>query len=520
MTQRINAGNTVNFTYDSDSYLTGAGALIVNRLPANGLIGSRQLGSLTETYAYNTHGELTAQSLSFGATVLYALQLTRDAGGRVTHKTETISGATSNYDYTYDMAGRLIGVLKNGSVATSYTYDANSVRTSYAGPLGSVPAAQITIDGQDRVLQYGTSTFAYSAHGDLQTKTVGAAVTQYVYDEMDNLVTVTLPTATTLDYLIDGANRRVAKRVGGIVQHRWLYDSQVRIAAALDAAGSVTRRFVYGTRPNVPDYYVEAGANVLVATDHLGSPRLLVNAATGAILGQMDHDEFGRVLTDTASSIIPFGYAGGLYDPDTGLVRFGARDYDPTLGRWTTRDRGTQRMRATLYEYAHSSPLSFVDPMGYKGISFEPEIPGFPKPTDIIRDWDKHHGPFADPEFARQNAWLVKSIKNQLKALDSEKEKLKQLEQQYKDMMKACPPEPSKAQFDRLEKLKNQIRAQQRRIDNINWDLARLSAEYARRTALLAGDALLPTGLDIYDHAKDWASAPYWGGKGAGTLLK
>ena len=35
---------------------------------------------------------------------------------------------------------------------------------------------------------------------------------------------------------------------------------------------------------------------------------------------------------------IPFGFAGGLHDRDTNLVRFGARDYDPSIGRWTAKD--------------------------------------------------------------------------------------------------------------------------------------------------------------------------------------
>jgi hypothetical protein len=45
--------------------------------------------------------------------------------------------------------------------------------------------------------------------------------------------------------------------------------------------------------------------------------------------GEIDYDEFGNVTNDTAPGTIPFGFAGGLYDKDTGLVRFGARDYDP-----------------------------------------------------------------------------------------------------------------------------------------------------------------------------------------------
>jgi len=38
-------------------------------------------------------------------------------------------------------------------------------------------------------------------------------------------------------------------------------------------------------------------------------------------------------LFKTSTGFQPFGFAGGLYDRDTNLVRFGARDYDPETGR-------------------------------------------------------------------------------------------------------------------------------------------------------------------------------------------
>ncbi|MFZ1827466.1 MAG: RHS repeat-associated core domain-containing protein [Candidatus Competibacteraceae bacterium] len=44
------------------------------------------------------------------------------------------------------------------------------------------------------------------------------------------------------------------------------------------------------------------------------------------------------MILDTNPGFQPFGFAGGLYDQDTGLVRFGARDYDPETGRWTAKD--------------------------------------------------------------------------------------------------------------------------------------------------------------------------------------
>jgi len=44
------------------------------------------------------------------------------------------------------------------------------------------------------------------------------------------------------------------------------------------------------------------------------------------------------LIRELSNSLQPFGFAGGIYDPDTGLVRFGARGYDAETGRWTAKD--------------------------------------------------------------------------------------------------------------------------------------------------------------------------------------
>ena len=43
----------------------------------------------------------------------------------------------------------------------------------------------------------------------------------------------------------------------------------------------------------------KAGVTYQIITDYLGSPRLVVDVATGAIAQRMDYDEFGRVVSDT-----------------------------------------------------------------------------------------------------------------------------------------------------------------------------------------------------------------------------
>jgi RHS repeat-associated protein len=83
---------------------------------------------------------------------------------------------------------------------------------------------------------------------------------------------------------------------------------------------------------------VQRGVTYRLVTDQAGSVRLFVNALTGAIAERIDYDEFGNALLDSAPGFQPFGFAGGLYDRDTGRVRFGVRDYDGGTGRWTAKD--------------------------------------------------------------------------------------------------------------------------------------------------------------------------------------
>src|SRR5205085_1938465 len=88
----------------------------------------------------------------------------------------------------------------------------------------------------------------------------------------------------------------------------------------------------------IPAYMIRGGATFRIVSDPLGSPRLVVDAATGAVAQRLEYDAFGNVTLDTNPGFQPFGFAGGMYDRDTGLVHFGAREYDPQTGRWTSKD--------------------------------------------------------------------------------------------------------------------------------------------------------------------------------------
>ena len=99
--------------------------------------------------------------------------------------------------------------------------------------------------------------------------------------------------------------------------------------------------------------------------DHLGSPRVVVNEATGAVVQRMDFDAWGNILVDTNPGWQPFGFAGGLFDHATKLTRFGARDYDAAAGRWTAKDPLRFASGSTaLFGYVDDDPTNRSDPPG------------------------------------------------------------------------------------------------------------------------------------------------------------
>lgn len=92
--------------------------------------------------------------------------------------------------------------------------------------------------------------------------------------------------------------------------------------------------------------------------------RLVVKASDGTVAQRLDYDAWGKVLNDTLPGFQPFGFAGGLYDVDTGFVHFGARDYDPSIGRWTAKDPIRFGGGVNLYAYVGNDPINKFDPSG------------------------------------------------------------------------------------------------------------------------------------------------------------
>lgn len=355
-------GDAIDYTYDDDDLIATAGSLVLAR-DAVGFVTGATLGGVEEAFAYTEFGELESIEASHGASPLYAASFERDPLGRITKRTEaTEGGAPAAWTYTYDDADRLIGAVGGGQ-PESYTYDAVGNRLTDAEGRAYVYDAQHRLSS---VIGAGaTIEFTYTPQGERATRVENGATTAYAYDALGRLIGVTLPGGTEIEYILDGRGRRIGKRVDGVLESGWLYSDGLRIVAELDGSGTLVSRFVYAGDGITPAYMLREGNTYRLIADHVGSVRLVVDAATGDVVQRLDYDAFGRVLVDTNPGFQPFGFAGGVYDADTHLVRFGVRDYDAEVGRFTTRDPlafgGGQ---LNLYAYAANDPVNLVDHTG------------------------------------------------------------------------------------------------------------------------------------------------------------
>jgi len=381
----VNAGSEVVYDYDLDGRLLNAGGLVLQRETLSGLIEETQIGDFVDAYVRNGLGLPVGYTAWFETVVLYEEQNERNALGQITLSEVQIEGGPLQiYDYEYDSRNRLVQTSLGGRVISVYTYDGNGNRLSTADTIGNRTA---TYDAQDRLVAHGEFEYQYSLSGELQSRAnrnTGSTI-QYRYDALGVLIGVTLPNGNTIDYVCDGLRRRVGKKVEGVLVQGFLHGTDGRVIAELDGSNAVTARFVYATGRAAPDLIQKGGELYRVISDQLGSPRLVVRLASGAVVQRLDYDDWGNVVQDTNPGFQPFGYRGGLYDGDTGLVKFGERDYDPIAGRWTSKDPvGFSSGDSNLYAYAGNDPINLTDPSGMQAMSL-PEVETYPPVSEPSR---------------------------------------------------------------------------------------------------------------------------------------
>ncbi|MCL5256687.1 MAG: hypothetical protein M1319_02690, partial [Chloroflexi bacterium] len=330
------ASREVSYSYDDAGRLTGV------ELP-NSTSSSLSYDDANRLAQINHTSEISG--------TIESIDYQLDSVGNRMVMTDT-SGTTS---YTYDDLYRLTGVTYPDSSSTSYEYDPVGNRTVMTTSLGTT---DYSYDNDDRMTTAGSDSYTWDNNGNMRSKTSGGVTTDYTYDYADRLTEIADGT-NTYQYTYNGDGIRVRKNVNG-TSTDYIWDLGLGLPVVLTDTNSI---YLYG----LDLIAQQQGEDVsYYHADGLGSVRNLTNSS-GQIVGGYTYDVFGAVSSSSGTVSNDFQFAGEQLD-ETGLVYLRARYYDPSTGRFITKDpfNGLIQDPRTLHHYVYGghNPATITDPSG------------------------------------------------------------------------------------------------------------------------------------------------------------
>ena len=126
-----------------------------------------------------------------------------------------------------------------------YEYWPDGTRSYEMNSLRGISGRTFGYDDENHLLSAGGTTYLYDVDGFLTDKIQGSDTTEYVYSSRGELLGVELPDGTVIEYVHDPLERRIAKKVDGVIVEKYLWQGMTRLLAVFDGAGALLMRFEY-----------------------------------------------------------------------------------------------------------------------------------------------------------------------------------------------------------------------------------------------------------------------------------
>jgi RHS repeat-associated protein len=250
---------------------------------------------------------------------------------------------------------------------------------------------------------YRNAEYDYRKDGNLDSRTINGTRTGFTYSG-DLMVEATGPDGFDLDF---DDNGNMTTGVSETFTYNW--DNKLRSASALsgnikydpsgnrvrklsDVAGD--RRYIVDIVGDLPTTLMEMTDNTILKTyiyangqplcqhdgdysapryfyihDRLGSTRQIINTS-GSVVRYYTYEPFGEVLEEDGTLTNYMMFTGQYFDTEIDQYYLRARQYDPHISRFTTRDPvfGQYKEPLTLHRYLYclNNPLNCIDPRGLK----------------------------------------------------------------------------------------------------------------------------------------------------------
>ena len=303
--------------------------------------------------------------------------------GNIAYQTWTTQGSSAKtFTYLYDPLNRL---------TSGKSSDNNAERGIAYDPMGNITMLSRQVDntlvdslvytytsGTNKLaniidktasntgLVSGTTNYSFDGNGNLAANSITTNTGQnksFTYNLLNLPQVVTVPSGT-ITYTYDATGRKLRKVSvisGTTTTTEYIDGIQYKNSTtAIDFIQTEEGRAI--TSGSACDYYY----NLI---DHLGNTRVTFHTSGGAaIVQQADYLPFGVAINETSPVPNPkneYLYNGKELQEELTQYDYGARLYDPLIGRWGVIDPLAEKSRRwSPYNYAEDNPVRFIDPDG------------------------------------------------------------------------------------------------------------------------------------------------------------
>ena len=328
-------GNSTISSYEYSYYLDGSDACKVTE--ENGIIE-------TTEYEYDGLKRLTEESVAKG------------------NKTDT-------YSYEYDDYGNRSKMTATGSESYETVYD-YSVNGKYTALLQKEVK---TVEGEENPLDLNSNVkqtvYTYDANGNQITKTAEGKTETNTYNGLNQLIGFT-DGETIASYKYNASGLRYEKTVDGqTINHVWDGNKQI-VADVIDNQFYEADCYIRGTNLVAKyNYWNGDKSEYTYYTQNAHGDVVNLTDKDGKVTKSYRYDAFGVEKNIDENDTNAFRYCGEYFDKETATVYLRARNYNPSIGRFTQRDSFAGKLddplSLNLYTYCANNPVYYSDPSGH-----------------------------------------------------------------------------------------------------------------------------------------------------------
>lgn len=283
--------------------------------------------------------------------------------------------STDEASYTYNALSQLITDNNN-----HYVYDSVDNRVNENNET-------LIYNSLNQLIKAAKTECSYDPLGNLNRKIQDGEETLFTHNILSQLVSIKKSDQTALYFSYDPFGRRLTKKqcdISGKYKKTLSFSRSFYLdnheLGELDKQGLIVKLRVPGLSSSSQSVAIElSGTAYLPLHDHAGNVIALLDPDSREVVERYNYSAFGKEEIYSGDgfalkrSLIrnPWRFAEKRIDEESGLIYFGLRYYDPSLGRWISQDP-SHGDGPNLYAYLHNNPINYIDHVGLETEEFEP----------------------------------------------------------------------------------------------------------------------------------------------------